>query len=133
VPPTTSLDIDALVCQSVNAELLSHTFAELNAMSAEDGTERAAVAKKYVNLAGELRRIANSTPLGSLYETLTEWLTASLDVAAYVADREPEPGIVIDYGPPFEQWKAAQQTRRVALRTRATRCLPDVTGSLMRV
>jgi hypothetical protein len=70
---------------------------------------RADVAETYRDFADQLTLITLQAP-GKLGPTLTDWASASTEVARFVAGTQPRAGLVIDYGPAHKRWEAARKT-----------------------
>jgi hypothetical protein len=116
VTATTSSSADDMreVCEItdsvVNDQLLDMALA---IGSGEEGPAlRASVVDSYDGFARRLIDIALRGEVeapADLVPVLLEWASASTAVARYIAETEPAPGLVIDYGPTQPRWDSARK------------------------
>ncbi|MEO3928581.1 hypothetical protein ABGB07_32665 [Micromonosporaceae bacterium B7E4] len=95
-----SADILRAVCRATDSAASGQLFQEALAIGGgEQGRAlRVKVAATYSEFADRLTQ-ASAYATGDLRQTLTEWASASVEVARFVAEEEPRRGLVIDYGP----------------------------------
>jgi hypothetical protein len=109
---TTSSGVDSMrdVCQIVDVEASRQLVAEAMAIGGNEKGPvlRAGVAATYSDFADRLSQVALEAP-GNLRSALTEWASASTEVARFVAGSNPGPGLVVDYGPAQPRWNAARK------------------------
>jgi hypothetical protein len=102
------------VCKTLDAAANTQLLDEALAVAGgEKGHAlRARVAGTYDRFAQHLIDIALRGEVeapADLVPELLNWATASTEVARFVAQTEPGPGLVIDYGPAHPQWNAARK------------------------
>ncbi|MBQ1075437.1 hypothetical protein KBX06_20035 [Micromonospora sp. C31] len=109
---TTPSNVDSRsgVCRLVDVAAKDQSVSAAFAVVGEEGPAmRASVAQTYKRLAGQLTRAALQAP-PDLQVALTQWALASTEVAQFVADHKPRPGLVLEFGPGHRKWKAAQKS-----------------------
>jgi hypothetical protein len=107
---TTVADTTPYVCGQLNTAAYTRSLAELTAIAGDDGYPeiRRGVAAAYAAFANELSQItmqANS----EFRPVLADWTAASNEVASYISGSNPGPDLVVDFGPSFPRWQAAEK------------------------
>lgn len=114
VPATTTPDPAAVagVCDTVDTLVTSYLLDEAFAVTAEPAegpAYRGRIAEIRQNLALRLLDLGLEAG-GELGAALVGWSAANSEVARFVAENEPGPGNVVEYGPAQQRANAAQAT-----------------------
>lgn len=109
---TTSARVDATsqACEFLDTAAMSQSFNAAIAIAEQEGPAmRASVAATYSTFADTVAMISQSAA-GDLRPVLTEWASASREVAQFVLGHEPSPGMVLELGPAHPRWLAAEKS-----------------------
>jgi hypothetical protein len=107
---TTEADTTPYVCQQLDTAAYSRSLDELTAIAGDDGYPeiRRGVAAAYAAFANQLSQIAMQAD-DDFRPVLTDWTAASNEVASYISGSNPGPDLVVDFGPSFPRWQAAEK------------------------
>lgn len=105
-----STDHTRFVCRTVDAAAFDQLLAASLAVAGDTKGPalRAGVAASYRDLADRLAQAAPLAP-ATLRSALTRWASTSIDVARFVTENQPRPGLVVDFGPAEPRWNAARE------------------------
>lgn len=111
VTTTTTAGVSTFeICEELNSAAYSRSLDELSAIAADQSYPeiRKGVADAYADFANALTQTTLRADDG-FRPVLTDWTSASNEVASYIYASNPGSDTVVDYGPSFPRWQAAEK------------------------